>query len=223
MEIQCKYCGSTIPWYNIDTRGQIAKCKKCNSLTILIDAPSSSSGKSRSEIRMPAGIKVRRDVSGLNMQISRFSRLISDKLTAVLVGGFLILMLHDVVTSVSNSYGLFAILLLFVGIYYAYPVLTGYFNRTYITVSPHSLEIRHGPIPARGDIRINSAEIKQVYSARWEIRDGYMYDLYAATSSGRIIELLRDFENKEQILYIEQEIERYLGIKDESMEWEIPR
>lgn len=87
--------------------------------------------------------------------------------------------------------------------------------------------IRHGPIPAWGNRKINPAEIKQVYS-REKVSHGkhgpnYSYEMHAATRSGKDIKLLAGLENKEQALYIEQEIERYQRIKDEPVAGEIPR
>lgn len=76
MEIHCKTCGLVIPARNIDLNGRMVKCERCNSVFSFRDEFSSLSGISRGEIRLPARIKVKRDISGLNIERSWFSPMI---------------------------------------------------------------------------------------------------------------------------------------------------
>ncbi len=68
MKIHCNNCKSVIPAGNIDLNGQIAKCDRCNSVFGCRDELSSVTRMNRGEIRLPKRIKVRRDISGLNIE-----------------------------------------------------------------------------------------------------------------------------------------------------------
>jgi hypothetical protein len=90
------------------------------------------------------------------------------------------------------------------------------------------LIIKHGPIPAWGNKNLNAGELKQLYSRERvsyskKGRPDHSYEMHAETKSGKDIKLLAGLENKEQVLYIEQEIERFLKIKDENVIGEISR
>ncbi len=227
MEIRCKNCGSVVPASNIDLKGQIAKCDRCNSVFNCRDLLSGVSGN-RAEIRLPDRIRVRRDISGLNIERSWFSsRIIFLTFFTVFWDGFMIFWYGESFRTGNYTMGLFGSLHALIGLFLTYSVMTGFINKTRITVIPQLLTIRHGPIPAPGNITINPAEIKQVYSmervSHGKHGPNYSYEMRAATRSGKDIKLLKGLENKEQVLYIEQEIERYLRIKDEPVAGEIPR
>ncbi len=159
MEIHCKNCGSVVPAHNIDLNGRIAKCEKCNSVFSFRDEFSNVSSMNRSEIRLPDRIKVNRNMSGLNIERSWFSpRIIFLTFFTVFWDGFMIFWYSESFRTGNYVMALFGSLHGLVGVFLTYAVLTGYINKTRITVTPQSLMIRHGPIPAWGNKKIHPAE-----------------------------------------------------------------
>jgi hypothetical protein len=68
MEIYCNNCKSLIPAGNIDLNRQIAKCDYCNSVFNCKDELSKISNNRRDDIKLPDGIKIKKDISGLNIE-----------------------------------------------------------------------------------------------------------------------------------------------------------
>lgn len=105
-----------------------------------------------------------------------------------------------------------------VGIGITYYVLCGWFNRTCITVGRGKVSVRHGPLPWFGNLEMEASALKQLYAKEriTSSRNGttVRYDLNALTSDGRSIKFVGGMENSDQAVYIEQEIEKFLGIKD---------
>ncbi len=226
--ICCKNCGSAVPARNIDLNGQIAKCDHCNSVFNCKDELSKISDNTRDEIKLPEGIKIKRDISGLNIERRWLnSKYIFLAFFTVLYG----LYFFDYLTSPAPaSYRITSppSVQALAGVALTYIVLSGCINKTRIIIDPKSLIIKHGPIPAWGNKDLNAGELKQLYSLErvGHTKKGgrnYSYELHAETKSGRDIKLLSGLENMEQVLYIEQEIEKYLRIKDEHVIGEIPR
>jgi hypothetical protein len=215
-----------VPARNIDLNGQIAKCDHCNSVFDCKDELSKVSNNMRDEIKLPDGIKIKRDISGLNIERRWLnSKYIFLAFFTVLYGFYFFEYIQRPesyrITSPPSVQAL-------VGVFLTYIVLSGCINKTNIIVNPQSLIIKHGPIPARGNKNINAGELKQLYSRERvsyskKGRPDYSYEMHAETKSGKDIKLIAGLENKEQVLYIEQEIEKFLKIKDEPVSGEIPR
>ena len=235
MEIYCKICKSKIPESNIDSNKMIAKCDKCNSVIELKDEISKilkmfgyQDLPKRGEIKLPKKITIDIDKFGLNITIKRFRYFYL--FLAFFIAFFDVFVIRDViryhesVMSVNYSTALFALIAIFL----TYLVLIGLFNKTYIMVNQQSLIIKQGPIPVWGNKNLNTGELKQFYSKKEESHSHdengeqtyYSYGLHATTKSGKDIKLLTNLENAEQVLYIEQEIEKFLRIKDEPVEGE---
>lgn len=90
------------------------------------------------------------------------------------------------------------------------------YNRTVIRLEPSLLTITHRfwPYP----FQLNSAEIKQFYSKERlsEFEDGtlHKYDLYLITQAGIHRRLLKGLSRSSQVLYLEQQLEQFLGLQD---------
>jgi hypothetical protein len=114
-----------------------------------------------------------------------------------------------------NSYFWFGLVLFYWG-------LAGLLNRTAITVAPEQLTIRHGPLPLLSGKQFDPILIKQVFVRRHASTERSSYEVYMLTWDGREEKLLGDLNRPEQALYLEQEIERQLGIKDKPVPGELP-
>jgi len=113
-----------------------------------------------------------------------------------------------------------------VGLGLSYWTLAGFVNRTTVRVSSSQLTIRHGPLPWLGGRSLPASEVAQVY--REEItrssRRGTSttYRLSAVTRDDRKRRLLT-CDSADVALYVEQEVERCLGIADRRVAGEMPK
>ncbi|MEM9252851.1 MAG: hypothetical protein AAGB29_10930 [Planctomycetota bacterium] len=120
-----------------------------------------------------------------------------------------------------------AIIFIPVGALFIYVFLMDIFNRSVIHITPREINIQIKPLPSRGNMRIDAQKIEQVYCRGIGSRDtrgrrNTDYVLCARMSDGsdRIIYQATDY--KEDLRYLEQQIERILGIRDEAVEGEAP-
>ncbi len=121
----------------------------------------------------------------------------------------------------------FGIIHAIVGIVLTYYLIAGYINKTVIEVNSMFLSVRHRPLPFLGNKKIQSQDIKQLYSKEMIHRGkngiNYTYEIHAVLDNDKRIKVVSGMPRSEQALFIEQEIEKYLKIRDESIEGEIPR
>lgn len=107
-----------------------------------------------------------------------------------------------------------------VGVGLTYSTIAGLLNRTRIKVTDQQLSIRHGPIPWRGNHDLTVRELEQLYVQRTSASGGTggtateAYNLCAVLRGGRKLVLLKNLNQADQGLFMEQEIEELLGIVD---------
>ena len=116
-------------------------------------------------------------------------------------------------------------LFLLFNIAFIYPVLAKVVNKTHIFVSKDAIEIKHLPLPWPGNKRIEKRNIKQLYGKE-EIRNHnrgvhISYEVHIISTDDRDLTLLKGLKTSSQALYLEQEIEKYLGIKNRKVRGEI--
>lgn len=97
--------------------------------------------------------------------------------------------------------------------------LTELVNTTTITVGQGTLDFRHRPLPWIGNHRVVAGDLKQLYckerTHRTRNGERYTYEVHAQLEAGGDIKLLAGLPDGQQAVFIEGEIEEYLGIKDE--------
>lgn len=126
---------------------------------------------------------------------------------------------------------LFPICHVAVGVGLTYFTAAQFLNSTTIRVSQGSLSILHGPLPWRGVRDIPVRDIEQVYCKEKAYQNRrstrYVYEVYTILRGrnpvGDSVKLLGGLLEAEQALYIEQALEKHLGLADRSVGGEIPR
>jgi hypothetical protein len=113
------------------------------------------------------------------------------------------------------------------GIGITYSTLAGFLNRTVVRVSSTAVTVRHGPLPWFGQKSVAASDIGQVYRQQVVTtgsRGGssVTYRLSVATHDQRKIDLL-SCDSADTALFVEQEVERYLGIGDRRVAGEMPK
>jgi hypothetical protein len=112
-----------------------------------------------------------------------------------------------------------------VGVGLTYFTLAGFVNRTRVSVSRNQLTIRHGPLPWKGNLELPGKQFTQLYGeeiiSRGKNGPTITYNLLALDREGQKVKLLSGLTDKDQVLYLEQTMERRLGIEDAAVAGEV--
>ena len=113
------------------------------------------------------------------------------------------------------------------GVGAAYIALAKFLNKTHIYTSKNAIEIKQRPLPWLGNMRIDVANIAQLFSKRVLKRSGSntsaTYEVHVITSDNQEIKLVSGLAKKEQAWFIENNIEKYLGIEDAAVRGELEK
>lgn len=116
-----------------------------------------------------------------------------------------------------------------VGVGLTYFVLAGLLNLTVIRVADGMLSVRHGPIPWRGNLDLATDGIEQLYCQnkihKSRNDDGHtttsmQYEVHAVVN-GQKQKLLGGLHEADHALFVEQRLERFLGIEDRAVRGEM--
>ena len=91
--------------------------------------------------------------------------------------------------------------------------LQNFLNVTTIQIDPLDITVQHAPIPAFVSA-FGSQDIIQVYVKREYYSKREVFDVKLVMETGQHQTLIKHLPNSVQALYIEQEIEKFLGIVD---------
>ena len=113
-----------------------------------------------------------------------------------------------------------------VGLFLIYYILASLFNTTTVMVSHREVKIRHWPFPWRGSKTVEISSLKQLYSGDYfggnKNRTRYFAVNMVVKHDGHK-RLVGGLKSAEHALYIEQEIEKFLGIQDKPVRGELSR
>ncbi len=231
MQVQCKKCNAAILPENLDLLRSLAKCDACGNLfncAAQLDALGDDGSGTREKVPMPKGIRLFRRASGLRILRRWFGAKYFGLLFFCLFwNGFMVVWFSIAIKQRIWPMAAFGSLHALVGLGVAYFTLAGVLNTTTITVINGLLQIRHAPVPVPGNRQIKADSLRQLYTKR-VVHHGkngtsVTYELRAQTSDGRDEKLLGSLDNENQSLFIEQEIEDFLGIQDRSIPGEVER
>ncbi len=231
-ELSCKRCGAPISREDLDTDLGLATCAHCGTV---FSVASSSAGTfqptsllKREPVPIPEPFEVVRATEGLQISYRWFNlTIILLAVFAVFWNGFM-LVWHGISLASGNwLMSLFGLLHTAVGLGLGYYVLAGFLNRTTIWVEPDRLLIRHHPLPWFSNRDLNAADVEQLYSKEVikHTKNGTrtVYQVHGIFGDGKKQKLLDRLTEPEQALYIEQEIESYLRLRDKRVPGELPR
>ncbi len=235
VELRCKSCGALLRPEDIVERLAMARCSHCDAVFGIegwsTPTPSDSSDAAagpRIDVPMPRGFQVQN--YGNVLEISRrwfhpmYFALI---FFCIFWNGFMLVWHGMALASGAWLMSLFGLLHTAVGVGLAYATVAGFVNRTIIRVGHGQLEVRHGPLPWLGNRSLPSHEIEQIYCQEAVSRNDngsqYRYTVYAILQGNHREKLLAGLIEAEQALYVEQELERFLNIKDRPVRGELPR
>ena len=235
MRLTCPSCGAAIAAEDMNLERAMARCRKCSELFGFADQvdcarQSYLGGRAmpRPEIGMPRRFSVeegpplrivRRWLSGKAFFLVAFS-LIWNGVLAVFIAGI-------VAGNVPLHVLAFLSLHLAAGIFIGYYTLCLFVNRTRVEVDGERLRVSHGPLPWPGNRDLGVAELSQLWSrervSRSKNGTTVTYEVHAALKSGSVVQLLSGLDAPEQALFVEQQLESRLGIRDQPVAGELAR
>ncbi len=229
-EIQCKNCGAPLERSDMAWELGVAKCSHCGSIFGLekFDSSVQATPIVRHPVPMPDGITIEHPDGGLKITYRWFNVTYAFMLVFAIFWNVFTWGWQGVSLVAGNllfsAFGLFHVV---IGLFLLYYGLAGILNRTLVGVHQDRLIIHHEPLPWPGSKQLPATAIEQLYSKEkiHHSKNGISitYEVSALTRDKTKEKLVGRLKELEQALYIEQEIERHLGIRDQPVRGEVPR
>jgi len=222
-EIKCANCGSSLEDTNMDFTHKIAKCAHCDSVFSLVeDQPSADATRSHQddEVPMPEKFQLEHSGEGMSLSWSWFSP-VAFFLLFFSTGWFGVLFSMVSIASQIDAVPMLIPLAFFalVGVGLVYSSFAWMLNHTTIKVDPGWLAIHHGPIPWSAGKMIQSSNIRQIYCKEIVHKNDKgsttSYEVHAVLSdSGKDLKIVGMLQDQSAAKYLEQQIEKFLRIKN---------
>lgn len=233
MKLTCPNCSATIPAEDVHLERVLAKCARCDAVFSFADrfpeAARAAGTTKRPQLHAPARVEVR-DLGADKALVVRWFRPAAIFLAffTVFWNAFL-LFWYGVVLSQGAPLvmALFPLLHVAVGLFLAYLTAALFVNSTRIVLTRRSLSVRHGPLPWPGNKALEGEALDQLFT-REQVHHGkngtqLSYDLVARSADGVEVVLVRRLEQPEEGLFLEQTLERWMGIEDRPVATELAR
>ena len=236
MQLRCEACSAPYRADDVSLALGVAKCRACDAVRHRSERP--GTGEARTE-REPRALRPKLPVPRFfDLEETAGTTRISwswFRLEYVMVGawGFALDLFSGALLARSLSAGdplepgpvAFLCLLLAGGLGLTYCALTGVLNTTTVEASRDGLSIRHGPLPWPGNQDLPRRALTHLYGLENARRPlfawhGRGWDLNAVDAKGRRRTLLSRLEEQEQVLFLEQALEKRLGIEEAPVQGE---
>ena len=217
VELKCKNCGAPLSPADFSAQLMAARCPHCQAVFAISNPATPSIG--RPDASLPHTFQMNRTPQGLEIIRSWFEAKVWFILFfAIFWNGFM-LVWHGIALSSGMWFmSAFGLIHTGIGLFLIYLVLAMFLNSTVIRANATSLEVKTGPLPWKGDKQINTAEVRQLYCLE-KISQGKngtssSYRVEAVMRDNRRETLIGGLSDPDHALFIEQQIERHLGLID---------
>lgn len=230
-KLTCPNCATDIPAENINIAQTLAVCPNCDTVfdfSFMGDAKDKPKTKATRKLHPPKGFHIEENATGFTMSW-RWFQPVAIFLTFFVIAwdGFLIFWYRMALGGFGSSFsgGANLIMILFpiahvaIGVGMTYYVLALYLNRTAMTVSDAEIKVRTFPLPYPWkDRTLAASDVEQVYVKQSISHNkngtSISYDVRAQLYGAPDEKLVTGLHTPEFALYIEQEVEAYLGIEN---------
>ena len=231
MHLTCKSCRSPIGADDVNLDNGLAKCRACNAVFRFDDDPMLAVGGSQPRERMKAPKSLAQETAG--GQLTFRHRWFSPKFLfmvffCVFWDGFLVVWYTVAFAGDAPLlFKLFPLIHVTVGVALTYYTIAGFVNTTTVTLDRGHLSVRHGPLPWPGKLDVDTGRFRQLYCEEKVSRGrngvSYTYDLKAVMSDGERRKIVTGLDSPDVPLYLEQQLEEWLKIRDEPVRGELRR
>jgi hypothetical protein len=221
IQIVCESCGEPVAAADINMQLGMAKCVPCDSL-FSIAMQVALAERPLPIVGVPRSIRV--DNFGTELRLSRrwfnsgaFGLLIFTLFLSGFVGAFVGMLIQGFVRGAPPP--LLSLILiapfLVITLSLAYITLAMFLNKTVVVATSSSLTTSHGPLMLRRSVSVDVADVEQVFVKRSVPNNSEAtYEVWARMADDEDHELIADIPDFKAARYIEQEIERFLGLPD---------
>jgi len=231
LALKCTNCGHNITGDEVNINSTLAKCSNCQNVMFLEDDTFFGGVRGRPEMIIPEGTEIINTPSSLDIQV-KWSKSGGgfNFMTFFTVAWNLMLLPFAIALIASGNFGglLPMAAHLAVGLGLLYHTMKMFINYSDVYITDDRITIEQKPLSwFSKDISISTRDVKQLFVSRYVSsttngQANYAYGLHAVLKNGKNIKLIKGL-NKETQLYLEQEIERFLDIDDESVRGEVPK
>jgi hypothetical protein len=216
-DLKCRNCGAALSAADISPQVGAARCGHCRSLFAL--PASTPASIPRPDVPLPAAFTLEKQ--GDTLVITRRWRNFGAWFLlffAIFWNGFLVVW-HSIALSTGAWFmSAFGLIHTAVGLFLIYTVAAQFLNSTVIRASPRGLESKSGPLPWKGDRQLAAGSVSQLYCTekvhRTKNGSTTRYGVEAVLPGNRRDTLVRDLPDADHALFIEQQLERHLGLAD---------
>ncbi len=228
--LQCPSCSSPLREDSFDAAEGRVKCAYCGALMLMpASANRPAAFRERPPVPLPERMDLRVTPHGIEITRRWFHVAALFLIPFCLIwNGFLVVWYAMAFKSGAPMvFTLFPLIHVAVGVGLTYWTVACLINQTRITVERGEVVITHGPLPWFGYRRVPGVMIDQVY-AKSHVTHGKNgprtdYQLWYLNTAGRHEKLHANNLTTEQALYLEQQLEKALGIQDRAVPGELPR
>lgn len=244
MKLHCPSCGTQIPARHVNLARTLASCPTCHEIFDFSETVGGGAspkgheegrgeekrekrtGKARPSVELPATIHVQDAGKTLHVSLRwRHWKFYPLAFFCVLWDGFMIFWFTMAIASGAWPMALFGSLHAAVGVALTYYTVCGFVNRTTVYVGDGRIAVAHEPLPWPGARDIALDELEQLFCEerihRTKNGTSYTYELHAILRDGNRIKLLSGLNAPEEAFFLEQEMERFLGIEDRAVPGEL--
>lgn len=239
MQIRCVSCRKDIPAEDVNLDNGLAKCRSCHAVFEFADQVRKSGGggaaaaprkRQREPVPMPKNLAVAEGPQTLDI-VRRWGRgpgcfllffaTFWNSIVSVFVVAAASGMMKEKGTGdpVGWFIWLFLTPFIIIGVATGYTALAFLLNSTTIKVEGNELKIGHGPLRWPGAKSVDPSQISQLYCSEYVAYTQnrvpqYRFKVHAIMMDGSRMDLVGGLDDAGQALYLEQILEKHLGIED---------
>lgn len=225
--LTCPTCQSIVEAEGINIQKLIAKCAQCNTVFNFENREPSAQPMERLDIPLPDGFLVEHYSSEMIIKIIwRKTRHLSFYIIFTVFWN--LITLPFVILAISSADWMLALMIslhVAVGIGFLLYTLALLMNTTSFDVSTHGIAIVTNPIrvPLNPNRYLKSNELEQLYidkyvASKTNGRPNYAYAVHAVVKGAdKHLKLIKGLKNKNQALFIEHEVEKFLNIENKEV------
>ena len=217
--INCPKCSCETPAANIDLSDKLAKCDNCNAIFSIKDkVVELQSVNINEEIAKPVGVDILEYNGQLELTLDQPSSILHT--VSASLSPFVALMLFGIYAKEGNSFLIYmSLAFTFAFVFSLVSLIRHKRNKIFVTVTQEELSIEYRPKNFINDKLYSAHSIEQLFVKK--DHNGLCLHMVVNELEGQKTQkLIGRFTDITKAKYIEQEIEKYLGIKNKRISGE---
>lgn len=233
--LKCPNCGSQLRGTDINADTGLVTCSYCRALSTMPGGTNNAAAKPPEPMRARPAVPLPQRMSieheGLTLVLTRswFSHVAWFLVFFCIAWDGFLVFWYSIAFSTDSPWimKVFPLAHVAIGVGLTYYVLCLFTNQTRVVAGQGKLSVGHGPLPWRGNMELEAGQIAQLH-CKEVFRSGrnggsLTFEVIVTMRDGTSRKLITGLNESEQALYLEQQIEKALGVQDKPMAGELPR